>query len=552
MLSEVMIMSKGGVVLWDKSLTGGVCDMTEGVNSLVAETLMKSGGTLQKSYDCGDRTFFWSIDSANGIVAVATTPKGVILNNIDRFLESVNTSYSAWASDKSIVDAHVQSHQGFSPQFQKLWETFEQLFIKKDAGNRPPQLQQNYKVSKKDTKKASNGKKKSRNWDDGAGYRHSASQDLDYSAAESSNASHGKDDIPRSWLAPQTSSNGLVDAGEYEGTSTALSNGSDGYAKQLNRWFGNISFGKRKLTSDELNPIIDRMREHLISKNVASETARNLAAAAKSALLGTEAAALTTVRAAVKSSLEEALTKLLNPSSSTDLLRDIVETNKSGKTFSIVFCGVNGVGKSTNLSKVCFWLLQNQKRVLIAACDTFRSGAVEQLKTHVRKLNAAFSPLSEDKPNIELFEQGYGKDAPIIAKNALTYANSNGFDVVLIDTAGRMQDNEPLMRSLAKLITINNPNRIFFVGEALVGNEAIDQLTKFNKALLDFSPFGKSEARVIDGIILTKFDTIDDKVGAAVSMAYVTGKPIVFVGTGQTYVDLKRLNIPSILSSLLR
>lgn len=110
----------------------------------------------------------------------------------------------------------------------------------------------------------------------------------------------------------------------------------------------------------------------------------------------------------------------------------------------MTFVGVNGVGKSTNLSKVCFWLLQNGLRVLIAACDTFRSGAVEQLRVHVRNLGALHT-------GVELYERGYGKDAAGIAKDAIAYAKENAFDVVLIDTAGRMQDNEPLMRALAKV-----------------------------------------------------------------------------------------------------
>ena len=96
---------------------------------------------------------------------------------------------------------------------------------------------------------------------------------------------------------------------------------------------------------------------------------------------------------------------------------------------------------------------------------------------------------------------------------------------------------------------MNNPDKIIFVGEALVGNEAVDQLSKFNQALKDFS--GSSHPRTIDGMILTKFDTIDDKVGAALSMTFITGKPILFVGTGQTYTDLRKMNIKSIVHSLL-
>jgi len=114
-----------------------------------------------------------------------------------------------------------------------------------------------------------------------------------------------------------------------------------------------------------------------------------------------------------------------------------------------------------------------------------------------------------------------------------------------------MQDNEPLMRALAKLIRVNTPDLVLFVGEALVGNEAVDQLTKFNQALADHAGAG-AQARLIDGILLTKFDTIDDKVGAAISMTYITGQPIVFVGTGQTYHDLKNLNANAVVHSLLK
>jgi len=170
---------------------------------------------------------------------------------------------------------------------------------------------------------------------------------------------------------------------------------------------------------------------------------------------------------------------------------------------------------------------------------------VEQLRVHVRNLNAL-----DQNSNVELYERGYGKDAAGIAKDAVSYAKTNKFDVVLIDTAGRMQDNEPLMRALAKLVTVNNPDKIIFVGEALVGNEAVDQLTKFNQALRDFS--GLQNPRHIDGMILTKFDTVDDKVGAALSMTYTTGQPILFVGTGQTYTDLKNMRIGHIIHALLK
>jgi len=133
-------------------------------------------------------------------------------------------------------------------------------------------------------------------------------------------------------------------------------------------------------------------------------------------------------------------------------------------------------------------------------------------------------------------------------------AKDNEFDVVLIDTAGRMQDNEPLMKALAKLVATNNPDKIIFVGEALVGNEAVDQLSKFDRALRDFSSTGSGGAgrgRGIDGMLVTKWDTVDDKVGAALSMTYVTTQPIYFVGCGQTYTDLRQLRVSKVVDALL-
>lgn len=124
-----------------------------------------------------------------------------------------------------------------------------------------------------------------------------------------------------------------------------------------------------------------------------------------------------------------------------------------------------------------------------------------------------------------------------------------------------MQDNEPLMKALSRLVHINRPDLVIFIGEALVGNDGIDQLTKFNSALRDLSSglvatgdrnMAKyTKGREIDGVILSKFDTVDDKVGAALSMTYATGKPILFVGVGQKYPHLKKLNIDQVINSLL-
>ncbi|EIW70063.1 hypothetical protein TREMEDRAFT_43682 [Tremella mesenterica DSM 1558] len=332
-----------------------------------------------------------------------------------------------------------------------------------------------------------------------------------------------------------------------------------GWGDMLNRLTG-----KKILTEEDLRPVLREMEKHLMGKNVAKDIAEKMCEGVGAALVGKRLAGLTSIKSQVQSSLSDSLTRVLTPRTSTDILLEIqrkrsalTSLSTSPGPYTLTFVGVNGVGKSTNLSKVCFWLLQNGLRVLIAACDTFRSGAVEQLRVHVRNLGALGDEMGlagEGGKKVELFERGYGKDAAGIAKDAISYAKEQGFDVVLIDTAGRMQDNEPLMRALAKLVSVNDPDKIIFVGEALVGNEAVDQLTKFDRALKDFSAAGiggTQRKRGIDGIILTKFDTIDDKVGAALSMTYVTGQPILFVGCGQTYTDLRQLRVNHIVQALL-
>ena len=120
----------------------------------------------------------------------------------------------------------------------------------------------------------------------------------------------------------------------------------------------------------------------------------------------------------------------------------------------IINCS-NQVRKSTNFTKICFWQIEKKLRVLITTCDSFRAANVEQLRTHTRRLNSLHPPLTnKGEQMVQLYEKGYGKDAAGIALEAINHARDSGIDVVLVDTAGRMQDNEPLMRALSKLISV--------------------------------------------------------------------------------------------------
>ena len=240
--------------------------------------------------------------------------------------------------------------------------------------------------------------------------------------------------------------------------------------------------------------------------------------------------------------MESSLRKILTPTTSLDLLRAITSTTSPGtlnplasshRPYVISIVGVNGVGKSTNLSKLAFFLLQNDFKILIAACDTFRSGAVEQLRVHARNLKELAQ--REGRGQVELFEKGYGKDAANIAKDAVAYAAAQHFDVVLIDTAGRRHNDARLMSNLEKFAQLANPDKIFMVGEALVGSDSVAQARNFNAA------FGVG--RRLDGFIISKCDTVGDMVGSLVSMVHATGIPVVFLGVGQHYGDLRTLNV---------
>lgn len=410
--------------------------------------------------------------------------------------------------------------------------------------------------SKKDAKEENEGKpkkgKQMRCWDTDGKYNEKIANALDFSKGKP-----GSDDAT---LQAQKDTF-IGDSGDEEQWAQeeveSLSSGSDnddndadekvaegkpgrvgGLFKSLTRSVKNIT-GGAVLTDEDLKPILANFRTALMTRNVASDVSTKLAESVKHSLVGKRTERLTSMTSTVKQALKESMETLLTPKKSIDVLRAALAAKNAGRVYSIAFLGVNGVGKSTNLAKVAYYLKhKGGLNVLICACDTFRAGAVEQLKTHSRCLD------------VPLFERGYGKDPADIAKHALAFAKANGHDVVLIDTAGRMQDNEPLMRAIAQLVAINTPDLVLFVGEALVGNDAIDQVTKFNRSLVDMSPDPR-RPRGIDGMLLTKYDTVDDKVGAALSMVYVTGQPIVFVGTGQKYTHLRKMQAKEVVKTLL-
>ncbi|HZX45332.1 MAG TPA: signal recognition particle-docking protein FtsY [Candidatus Nanoarchaeia archaeon] len=204
---------------------------------------------------------------------------------------------------------------------------------------------------------------------------------------------------------------------------------------------------------------------------------------------------------------------------------NLLEKAKKKKPFVICFVGINGSGKTTTIAKMAKLLQENKLSIVLAAADTFRAASIEQLQLHAEKLGA------------KLIKHNYGSDPAAVAFDAVKYAQAKNIDVVLIDTAGRMHSNVNLTDEMKKIIRVVNPDLKIFVGESITGNDCVEQAKKFNEAI------------GIDGIILSKAD-IDEKGGAAVSIAYVTQKPILFIGTGQEYGDIKEFNPDDVISSL--
>lgn len=296
--------------------------------------------------------------------------------------------------------------------------------------------------------------------------------------------------------------------------------------------------GTKELTEEDLTAALAGIKEHLVGKNVANEIATNICDNVQEELVGQTCGTFNTVYRKVRDATRTALTRVLTPKRRINVLHEIGVARAQKRPYTIVFVGVNGVGKSTSLAKICHYFKGRGLKTSIVACDTFRSGAIEQLKTHSQALR------------VRLFQRGYAKDNSQVCSDGIRQAHMEKDDVVLIDTAGRMQGKETLMRELAKLITVNRPDLVLFVGEALVGNDGVDQLVKFNQALRDHG--SAHNPRLIDGIVLTKFDTVDDKVGAAISMTYVSQKPILFVGVGQDYPDMKTLHVNTLLNKLFQ
>ena len=258
-----------------------------------------------------------------------------------------------------------------------------------------------------------------------------------------------------------------------------------------------------------LDNVLWEMELALLESDVAMEALEEMKVIIKKRLVGlrveNRAAITPTIEKALKASLIELLSKTtFDPQTLLD---------KRDQPLVIAFVGVNGTGKTTTIARITDWLQQNGKSVVMAASDTFRAGAIEQLELHAQRLGCKF------------IKHQAGGDPAAVAFDAVEHAKAKHRDIVMIDTAGRMQTNSNLTDEMKKIKRVAKPDLIMFVGDSLAGNDAIDQAKKFHEAV------------GIDAVVLTKLD-VDAKGGAALSISSAIGQPIAFVGIGQEYGDI--------------
>jgi len=224
----------------------------------------------------------------------------------------------------------------------------------------------------------------------------------------------------------------------------------------------------------------------------------------------------------IQETLKQTLTEIL----STEPINLIARIKqKETKPYIIAFFGINGSGKTTTIAKLSHLFQKNNLKTVLAASDTFRAAAIQQLEEHANKLDT------------KIIKHDYGSDAAAVAFDAIKYAQKNELDVVLIDTAGRLHSNINLMGELKKIVKVTDPDLKIFIGESITGNDCIEQAKKFDEAI------------DIGAAVLTKAD-VDEKGGAPLSIAYTVKKPILYLGTGQEYQDLEEFNSQTILERL--
>jgi fused signal recognition particle receptor len=282
-----------------------------------------------------------------------------------------------------------------------------------------------------------------------------------------------------------------------------------------------------ELKAEKLRPILSNFKLNLIENDVAVEVADYVCKELEKRLDGVQIKRLEDRKEIVRKNLHEILLSILTTDKMISLLEQVKEKRNVNEPYVIVFVGINGTGKTTSIAKVANLLMKKGHSVILACSDTYRAGSIEQLEEHAKRLG------------VRMIKHRYGADPAAVAYDAIAHAKAHGVSAVLIDTAGRIQTNKNLMNELGKIKRVIDPDLTVLTVDALTGNDAVMQAEEFHKSV------------GIDGTILTKVDA-DVKGGAALSVTYVTGKPIVFIGTGQEYEDLEEFNPERFTKMILR
>ena len=296
--------------------------------------------------------------------------------------------------------------------------------------------------------------------------------------------------------------------------------------KGMNTFLKKITI--KELSEKDLEPIIKELTDLMIQNEVGITAAEQIGKNLKRELTSLEHARFKDAMPVVKKALRASILSVLldHDVPEIDILEKINEAKTENRPYIICMLGINGTGKTTTMAKLAKLFQKNKFSVVFAAGDTYRSGSIQQLGKHA------------DNLGIRMIAHDYGGDPAAVAIDAIDHAESKGVDVVMIDTAGRMQNNVNLVRELEKVIRLSDTDLKIFIEDSLAGNDVIRQATQFNQDV------------GIDGIVMTKIDS-DAKGGAIISVAQAIKKPVLFLGNGQSYNHLMKFDPDYIVKQVI-